>query len=396
MTVFVDQEKLSATGQDLRLDVARSLEQVEAMADQWRALEGRCNTPMAYFQTFDWCGNWLRDVASGLGNTEPHVIAVWQGEMLVAVVPLMVTRTSAGLNVLSALGDPHTQYAGMLLDAAACAAGATAMIRSYLARPEGCDALYVELLPSVSPLAAMLDPSWREAGYVNQSSSLDLTKFASSQDYLNTGAASGARRSRNKRRNKLQRELGEFQLRTVWGGEPEFATLVHRCVAMKKDWLAGTGRISTGFSIPGYAEFISKLGGNRETREGAVAFVLEAGGRIIAIEVSMIRDGHLYAYIGGFDWELGKFSPGKVQMEATVCWCIENGVKAYDLLGNVASYKDDWTNISCDLHAFSRAYTMTGWLYSTAWRSHMRPALKQLYQSLPTGLRQWASSSLAS
>jgi CelD/BcsL family acetyltransferase involved in cellulose biosynthesis len=395
MTVFVDQEKLSAAGQDLRLGVARSLEQVEAMADQWCALEGRCNTPMAYFQTFDWCSNWLREVASGLGNTEPHVIAVWQGEYLVAVVPLMVTRTSAGLSVLSALGDPHTQYAGLLLDAKACTAGATAMIRSYLAQPEGCDALYVDLLPSVSPLAEMLDPSWREAGYVNQSSSLDLTQFGSASEFLEDNDAK-KRRKRMQRRQKIERQFGELKLRTVWGGEPEFATLVHRCVAMKKDWIAGTGRISTGFSIPGYAEFISKLDGNRETREGAVAFVKQAGDRIIAIEVSMIRDGHLYAYIGGFDWELGKFSPGKVQMEATVCWCIENGVKAYDLLGNVASYKDSWTNISCDLHAYSRAYTMTGWLYSTAWRSHMRPALKQLYQSLPTGLRQWASSSLAS
>ncbi|MEE4238416.1 MAG: GNAT family N-acetyltransferase, partial [Anderseniella sp.] len=296
---------------------------------------------------------------------------------------------------LSALGDPHTQYAGMLLDPGACASSVAAMVRAYMAQPEGCDATYIEPLPSVSPLAGLLDPAWREAGYQNQSSSLDLTQFGSTGDFLED-ADPKKRRKRLQRRQKIEKAIGELRLRTVWGGEPEFATLVHRCVAMKKDWIAGTGRISTGFSIPGYAEFISQLAGDRETREGAVAFVLEAGGRIIAVEVSMIRNGHLYAYIGGFDWELSKLSPGKVQMEATVCWCIDNRIKAYDLLGNVASYKDSWTNISCELLAYSRAYTITGWLYSTAWRSHMRPALKQLYQSLPAGLRQWASSSLAS
>ncbi len=395
MTVFVDQEGFSASGQGLRLDVARSLAQVEAMADEWRPLGQRCSLRLEYFQTFDWCANWLRHVAVHMPGTEPYVIAVWQGDRLAAAVPLMLTRISAGPRVLSALGDPHTQYAGMLLDPEACASSVAAMIRTYLAQPEGCDALYVELLPSISPLAAMLDPAWREAGYENQSSSLDLTQFGTPGDFLED-ADPKKRRKRLQRRQKIEKEFGQLRLRTVWGGEPEFEALVHRCVEMKKDWIAGTGRISSGFSIPGYAEFLSQLEGDAATREGAVAFVKQAGDRIIAIEVSMICNGHLYAYIGGFDWELRKLSPGKVQMEATVCWCIDNGIRAYDLLGNVASYKDSRTDISCELLAFSRAYTMTGWLYSTAWRSRMRPALKQLYQSLPPSLRQWASSSLAS
>jgi CelD/BcsL family acetyltransferase involved in cellulose biosynthesis len=74
-------------------------------------------------------------------------------------------------------------------------------------------------------------------------------------------------------------------------------------------------------------DFLAGLTGDEASNEGAVAFVLEAAGQPVAIEVSMIRNGHLYAYIGGFDWELNKFSPGKLQMEATMCWCIENGIR---------------------------------------------------------------------
>jgi CelD/BcsL family acetyltransferase involved in cellulose biosynthesis len=197
-------------------------------------------------------------------------------------------------------------------------------------------------------------------------------------------------------RQKIEKRFGELRLRTVWGVEPEFEALVHRCVQMKQDWIAGTGCISTGFCIPGYAAFLSQLHGDARTRQGAVAFVKQAGDRIIAIEVSMIRDFHLYAYVGGFDWELRKLSPGKVQMEATVCCAIRNGLKAYDLFGNAAAYKDSWTNITCDLHPYSRAYTMTGWLYSSAWCTHMRPALKQLYNALPSSIRQWTSWAAAS
>lgn len=395
MTVFVDSARFSAVSAGYTLRVLRTAGDIEEAGAAWQALERRCGAGMAYFQTHDWCSNWVRHVAPNIPGCEPHVVSIWQDGALVAVVPLMLSRVAAGVRVLSALGDPHTQYAGMLLSPEACAPSVSHMIRSYLAAPQDCDALYVELLPATSKLAAMLNPSDREAGFVNQSSSLDLTQFDTPGDFLED-ADPKKRRKRLQRRQKIEKEFGDLRLRTVWGGEPEFEELVHRCVQMKKDWIAGTGRISTGFNIPGYAEFLSQLHGDAAAREGAVAFVKQAGDRIIAIEVSMIRRGHIYAYVGGFDWELRKLSPGKVQMEATVCWAINNGMKAYDLLGNGASYKDSWTNISCDLHAYSRAYTLSGWLYSSGWRTHMRPALKQLYNALPSGIRQWTSWAAAS
>ena len=395
MTVFVNSADIEANKPDYRLQVLRTPGEMDEAASAWMALERRCSAEMAYFQTYDWCSNWIGHVATSMAGCEPYVICVWQENVLVAVVPLMLTRLPAGVRVLSALGDPHTQYAGMLLAPDACTASITAMLRFYLAAPADCDALYVELLPFSSPLAAMLNPADREVAYVNQTSSLDRPQFGTPGDFLED-ADPKKRRKRLQRRQKIEKEFGELRLRTVWGGEPEFEAMVHRCIEMKKDWIAGTGRISTGFSIPGYAAFLSRLKGDADAREGAVAFVKQVGDRIIAIEVSMIRRGHIYAYVGGFDWSLRKLSPGKVQMEATVCWAINNGLKAYDLLGNVAGYKDSWTNINCDLHAYSRAYTMTGWLYSSAWRTHMRPALKQLYNALPSGIRQWTSWAVAS
>lgn len=395
MTVYEGISSFNDSTAQLNLAVLRTSEEIEAARAQWQALECRCQADKAYFQTFDWCSNWVRHIAPNIPGCEAHVVSVWQAGTLVAVVPLMQSRVAGGVRVLSALGDPHTQYAGMLLDPAACSASIAAMIRSYLDAPQDCDALYLELLPADSPLAAMLNPADRETAYVNQSSSLDLTQFDTPGDFLGD-ADPKKRRKRLQRRQKIEKEFGELRLRTVWGGEPEFEALVHRCVQMKQDWIAGTGRISTGFSIPGYADFLGRLHGDASTREGAVAFVKQVGDRIIAIEVSMIRRGHLYAYVGGFDWELRKLSPGKVQMEATVCWAIRNGLTAYDLLGNAAAYKDSWTNIACDLHAYSRAYTLAGWIYSSAWRTQMRPALKQIYNALPQGIRQWASWAAAS
>jgi CelD/BcsL family acetyltransferase involved in cellulose biosynthesis len=175
MTVYEGISSFNDSTAQLNLAVLRTSEEIEAAGTAWQALERDCMAHLAYFQTFDWCSNWVRHIAPNVPGCEPHVVSIWQESALVAVVPLMQSRLAGGVRVLSALGDPHTQYAGMLLAPDACSASVTAMIRSYLEAPQDCDALYVELLPVDSPLAAMLNPADRETAYVNQSSSLDLT-----------------------------------------------------------------------------------------------------------------------------------------------------------------------------------------------------------------------------
>ncbi|WJH40024.1 hypothetical protein N7E02_25735 [Aliirhizobium terrae] len=48
----------------------------------------------------------------------------------------------------------------------------------------------------------------------------------------------------------------------------------------------------------------------------------------------VVRVRSWYAYLGALDWALRHLSPGKVQMEMTVCRPIESGEEAYDLLGD--------------------------------------------------------------
>lgn len=364
---------------------------IDDLREQWLSLERRHRGELAYFQTFDWCRNWVACIATTLPGVTPRIICVWKASRLIALVPAMVSRVAGGVRVLGPLGEPHTQYAGMLTDPSGFCPESVQLLKQFFCKPEGCDAVAFDLVPVHSPLVAIMPRKAQVSGYDNQSSSLDLAQFTDAEAFLQS---QGHKRFRNrrKRRNRLERQAGELTFRVVWPGSDEFPALVHGCVDMKRRWLAETGRLSRGFAIEGYDRFLASLRGDEQGREGAVAFVLEAAGRPVAIEVSMIRNRHLYAYIGGFDWDLNKLSPGKVQMETTICWCIDNGIRAYDLLGNAAAYKDDWSNLTCELLAFNRAYTVRGWLYGSAWLNHVRPQLKTLFENLPAGVRQLAAS----
>lgn len=371
----------------MHLDVLGSLAEVDAVAPEWRALDLRPQDGAAYFQSFDWCRAWLQQVAPQAGSLQPYIVTVRVGERLAAVLPLMLRSGPGGVRVLSALGEPHTQYSGLLADRDLFDDAAARLLSDGLRRAP-CDLMHVSLVPAGSTLDRVLGASMQAAASDNVSSEMDLTRFADVAAYL--ASFDGRRKKSRARRWRQLEQLGPVRLRAVWPDEPDYPGIVRACVAMKQRWLLETGRMSRGFALAGFADLLRSLPGDRATKEGAVALALEAGGRLVAAEVSMIRRGRLYSFVGGFDGDLRSASPGKAQMEAAICWAIENGLTTYDLLGNKAAYKDSWSNRETRLNTYTRAITAKGWAFERVWLGAVRPRLKQVFDALPTAIRQRA------
>jgi CelD/BcsL family acetyltransferase involved in cellulose biosynthesis len=255
-----------------------------------------------------------------------------------------------------------------------------------LLRSDHCEIAVLGMIPATSPLARALSAFRPLESCENQTSILDLSVFASSAHYL-ASLGKVQRRNRSKRRNKLAK-LGALRLDVIWPGHPEFAELVTLGVAMKRRWIKETGRYSTGFSIAGVEQFLARLAGCPKAREGACLSALRAGERIVALELGFLRHRHYYSYMGSFDWDLRDLSPGKIQMEMTICWLIDNGADAYDLLANPADYKQSWSNRDIALKTFAIPYSWKGRAYAELWLNHLRPALKRVWGTMPIALRR--------
>lgn len=359
--------------------VLGTLEEIEAIAEAWRDLERHCADPLGYFQTYDWCRNWVAQFGDD-GVHLPHVVTLWRDERLIALWPRMVVDL-AGIRRLETLGAPHSQYCGALVRRDDVALHIVAARLRAAVRASNCDVTISRAVPDGSVLADMLAEKPKVPGLENIASMLDLSGFSSAQDYMSR-LGKLQKRNRNRRRNHLAR-LGELHFEVVWPDHPDFADLVRQCAEMKRRWIAETGRISVGFSMAGYEDFLASLGGDGERLEGACLSILRAGERVVALELGFIRQRHYYAYIGGFDWDLRDLSPGKVQMEMSVGWLIDNGINAYDLLINPADYKASWTNKSVIVSSHAEALTWRGRFYASAWLPRIRPALKRFHGRLP-------------
>lgn len=355
-----------------------TLAEIEAIADAWQELERHCADPLGYFQSYEWCRGWVKHF--GTGGHRPYVMTLWRGEQLIALWPRMIVETP-GLRRLETLGNPHTQYCGALVRRGSAPMAEISRRMTAAARASGCDVTISRAVPEGTALAELLAGKPEVRGSANAASMLDLSGFGGPEDYVGQ-LGKLQRRNRNRRRNHLARQ-GELGFETIWPEHPEFEELVRLCTGMKRRWLAETGRYSVGFSMSGYEDFLAELPGDRRKLSGACLFVLRAGERPVAIELGFIRKRHYYAYIGGFDWDLRDLSPGKVQMDMTVAWLIENGIDAYDLLINEADYKASWTSRTVAVTTRAQALSWKGWLYTAAWLPSLRPALKRLHGALP-------------
>lgn len=363
--------------------VLRDRSGMAAIETAWRALEASTADPLSYFQSFDWCRCWIE--AFGHAHCRPEIHTLWQGETLLAVWPLMLSGRA--VKRLEPLGWPHSQYANILVDPAYNRRDAARLILAALEDGDH-DVVLLESVPQGSALAAMLDKVTPLSGRCNSAAMLDLSAFASPQDYA-AALSKTQRRNRNRRRNALEKH-GALSFEVLFPGDAGFADAVAACLVLKQQWLRETGRRSIGLAFEGFDRFLASLSGSRDRLTGACLFVLKAGDRLVAGEFGFLHHGHYHAYLGAFDWALRDASPGKTQMDMTVCWLIERGVTTYDLLGNPTDYKKSWSNRTIPLGTYALPANLAGRAYASVWTARLRPGLKRLYAALPHQIRRLA------
>ncbi|SOC35448.1 CelD/BcsL family acetyltransferase involved in cellulose biosynthesis [Rhizobium subbaraonis] len=384
-------ERMDQTGPvcgALNVSVLTDRAAMEAIADDWRALEQRCEGGLSFFQSYMWCHNWAAHFTGAAGGPRPFVATVWCGGRLVALWPLMQSGVRGALFRMEALGGTHTQYSNIIIDPdfADLAEPIADKLLAALFDAGDFDVALFEGVPDGSALATMMARANSGVTIRNAASLLDLTGFVSADAYV-AGLGKLQRRNRNRRRNHLARH-GALQFSVLWPDEPAFAPTLYQALQMKRRWLTETGRLGLGLSQPGFGDFLTGLEGDRDSLSGACLSVLKTGERIAAVELGFLHGGHYYCYMGAFDWDLCEASPGKVQMEMTVCWLIDNGIETYDLLANPAGYKESWSNRTVGLSTYTITPSWRGRFYARGWVATARPALKRGLEALAYRLRR--------
>lgn len=372
----------------LELECHQTLGELEALKDDWQALEQRSPEPFAYFQSFDWCMTWCRaflaDETDSSVRAEVYVLR--EDGKCRMIWPLMTRRLGASLTVLVPLTAPMNQYATLLFDPAGFGAALGHVVLDRIRSRGGRDAICLDHVPQSACLAQMLAGQGVSPREKQQSSILDLTGIPDWESH-HRALPKKQRLQRNSRRNRLEK-LGTLDYRVHPAGSPDYAALIDRCIAMKQDWLKGTGRLGRDVFDPRFATFLRALGGRASEAEARVFLhALTLDGEPIAIELGMRFREDYYCFLGAIDLAYQKHSPGKVQMENAQRWAIETGIRRFDFLNDPSTYKSSWTNTTEPLAACYIPLTSLGQLYCRHWMAGLRPQMRSLYQRIGVDTR---------
>jgi len=330
-----------------RVEEYDSLESPCPLQAQWNALAERTRS-VTVFSTWEWQSTWWKYYGTG---HKLQIIAVWDGDRLVGLLPLYVKKSSFAplLSLREALlvgagGDTSPDYLGPLLDPEHEEAVATLLAERMLAKRAEWDALsFTDMSPG--PFAERLVQRLQGAGidaHSNPCSSIQVARLPATWDeYLAPMHRDRRYRVRHLRRNALQKLGAQLHAPQT---EAELESAVEDLIALHRKRWESKDESKGAFRSQRYVAFHREVIGLCN-RNGWIRFhrVAVEGKAAAVFYCYRYRDEVLY-FQSGFDPDLERHSLGQVLMGFAIETSIGEGARVFDLLKGEHAYKNSWSN----------------------------------------------------
>ena len=363
----------------LATEVVSTTEGLGRLRDEWHALLPASAAPNP-FLTWEWAHTWWTHFG---GAAALHLIAVRDGDELVALAPLMATRSSlpyASRLELIGLGLAGADYVDAIVRHGYESHSRDALARAIDAQPA---ALYLDHLAPGSFVESLSEPLVRSGWTVDRTSPdvcpvIDLSGHANLDSYL---AGLGASHRANVRR-RLRQLNARFDVRFAPAATVEESTIaLERLITFHQERF---GERSTAFASPAAQAFHRDIVRHAHHGGWLRMFTLSLNGEIAAVMYGFAMHRCFYFYQHGFHADYADQGAGLVLMALTIQAAIDERLDLFDMLYGHEPYKYLWAR---DERPLGRLQLFPPHLGGTLLRQQVatRRALRSVAQHL--GLR---------
>jgi CelD/BcsL family acetyltransferase involved in cellulose biosynthesis len=349
-------------------------EELTALREEWIDLAGR--SCAGAFQSYDFIHAMAQVQAAA--RRRILVVTIRRDGRLVGALPLAI-GLQAGIRVATFIGAPYAQYDDALVDPA------EPLVAHELMRAaaEKCraDVLILRRVRADGALAPVLGSC--ETLEKDATSIIDLQGKPNIEAVI--AGLSGKKRQALRRGQRELEALGPITS-TICRGK---AALPHAraAIAAKRQWISDSGRVAPALSNPRILALLESLA-ERDCQD-LVTTTLLLGDTPIAWEIGFVADQAYLAFLGAFNPQYAHAGPGNIQILHTVGWCIEQGMKSYDLLAPMDDYKKRWASHLVTVSDICVVMSLRGLVWSAIWRKRVRPLLRMAANAAGTTLRRW-------
>src|SRR5712691_6907117 len=358
----------------------------DALEQEWNALFARAGRPCQIFQTFNWLWHWANHYLDG--GTELTVVTGRRDGRLAIVWPLVATRV-AGVNQLSWMGEPVSQYGDVLVEEGPDTPDWLRRSWAYV-KLLGADIVHLRKVRS----DAVISPLLAEAGAISTDSAtapcLDLASAKDFETYKQRYSAK--KRSRRRRHLRRLQEAGSITFEQHSRG-PMAHDLVGHALGLKRAWLVQRGLFSPVLQDSRLDRFFRDIALDRARSPGTRISAVRCNGAPIAVEISFECKAHVFGYIITHDLEFEKQGLGVVLAEYSIRTAHEQGGAKFDLLAPADAYKMDWADdASIEVADWAMPLSHAGALYARLWLGSARQWVKKAAGGLPPRLGRMLSA----
>lgn len=365
----------------LRVEFLTDVEQLSRIGDRWEALNrARGSDDVPFFQSFAWCRHVARvRLAAGSSRLRLSVAAVWRGDALIGVWPLVLVRT-VGSWIARNLDDPFGQFAGVVAGRSGDVAQIVESVMRAL-RPVA-DGMLIEAVIGGSALQKAMAQHGARSSFRQQAVFVDLHGYASFKDFEQDMKGDTRRRLRN----RMKRLRQAFDVRHhVVTDRGRFEGILGAVYEGRRQWLLSSGRASPAFSDRAFKPLIDEL----PVASGIelLGFVLALGDEEISQHWGFIYAGRYYWYMSTLKEGYEQFSPGLLHLGMIIEGCIERGLDGLELMPPASRYKLEWSDQVRDVETMIIPFTLRGQAVLRL-DSDVMPAARRLARALPDAVRR--------
>lgn len=330
---------------------------LEALKAEWDALYDRAAQP--YFsQSFAWCWTAWQRVSAPRGR-RLHCLIGRAGGRIVLIWPFVIHRLGLW-SVARPLGPETTEYSCVLVEEGPEAA--SRIDRAWKVLRESLDADII-LLPLVRDetelcrlLAAETTPAFTET---------DPTSYVSRAKYENWEAY---HRSLD---GDLRREVRRTRRRLAEKGELIFepsvestqrAAVIDWILQQKGQWLSEAKRHNPWLQAPEYRDFLVAMATTTAPTGQLLVSALRLDDRIVAATLHRVDRTRLEGLLTVFDPAFRAYGPGQIILEECLKLAFAQNHDLDFRLG-AESYKNEWTDGSCDVFSYEFGISRWGAFY---------------------------------
>lgn len=313
----------------ISIKVLTTIEDVEQFSEEWLQF-WQNNVHATPFNSPQWLLPWLKY----FGESNPYLITVKYQNNLIACIPLYIFTSPYGERQLKLIGTGNSDYLDILVDEAFAVDIIKALlnfIRNYKEKFDICEfygqrdhSFLIKNMNRFSGIIVRDDVS--PVADLNE----DFDKYIkrlSAQFRKNTYRA--VKQLTSKGFNILKADQFNYD------GFMQKLLELH-----KSEWNA---RKQQGvLQDPKVQEFLNDSISEYLKTGHVRLYALKSGDDYAAIDIIFNVRDTAYFYIGGYNIEFDKFSPGSVLLWEIIEDCIENGIKRFDFLKGSEPYKYRW------------------------------------------------------